>query len=511
MFFNRKTKFFEQFNLSPLLSWKGFFHFEDIFLLAREDLLDLYYSIPEESFAVALKNTHIKYRKILFAALPGEDRKNLQIAIEKSSGNVYRAKKDIEKEFKDSLFLHKEIACSRALTKKKRNQIVNLIYNISGNYFNKEQLNILKNIPFWISAKIMELLPYSITLKYLELLEGGNILSTEPIVELPSPFISSFIEEENLPEEFLKSPFLCPVRINFSEPFIFNINKGRSFLASEDYTTGMIYLSKASRLSPPDDFLANWSYAISLYETGHREEASYHYHIALQKKSLLNKYHLFKAYSLKTGGHMRKAIDELKMLTALAPEYKYGFKLLGHIYMIREEFTKAIDSFNYSLKLFENDIYTHLEIIDGYIAQGEMHSAEEIALKAINFCKENSQKGKIYFKLGEIYQLKDKEKAKEFYEKSLELHKDYYPSLTALGLLELTEGNKEAGRNLLKKSLEIEARATWIRKTLAEHYLETGEADLALTELTAITELFPEDSYASSKIKEIRKNIKREK
>ena len=494
-------------NLSSLLMWRGFFHFEDIFFLHKDDLLELYYSVPEEIFVLALKNYPQRYKKTLCSYLNKDERNKIVSNINSSLGDVVRARKEIEHEFRDSMFLHMQIKCSEKLKKRKICQLFHLISNVSQflDSHNKEKLDILKNIPFWISAKLMECLPYSQAIEYFHILENGYVMSVSPEADIPPPFCEIFQENSDLPDEFLiKSHITIGAKLKiFFNKFLFNIYHGRSLLASRDYKRALTFLKKACNLLP-EDFLANWSYALALYFYGNIEKARFYYHIALDKKPLLNKYHLFNACSLKSGGHMTMAIEEINMLTILSPDYPYGFKLLGHFHMINREFSEAIKLFNRSLELLPEDIQAYSDLVDCYVQQNEMTEAEILACKSLEYCKTDLQKGEIYFKLGEIYnKLEDKEKARSFYEKSIEIKKDYYPSITALGLLELSAGNKEYGQTLLLTSSLLHPEAIWIRKILGESYMEAGKLDLALKEFTAIIELYPGEPYVCSKIEEI--------
>jgi tetratricopeptide (TPR) repeat protein len=203
------------------------------------------------------------------------------------------------------------------------------------------------------------------------------------------------------------------------------------------------------------------------------------------------------------------AIEEINMLTSLSPDYPYGFKLSGHFHMINREFSEAIKEFKASLEFSPEDIQVYSDLIDCYLQQDEMTEAEMLACESLEYCKTDVHKGTIYFKLGEIYNKReDKEKARSFYEKSIEVKEDYYPSITSLGLLELGDNNKEYGQTLLLKSSILQPKAIWIRKILGESYMETGKLDLALKEFTAIIELYPGEPYACSKITEINRDLK---
>ncbi|MEQ8225175.1 MAG: tetratricopeptide repeat protein, partial [Candidatus Eremiobacterota bacterium] len=409
------------------------------------------------------------------------------------------------------MFLHMQIKCSAKLKKRKLCQFFYLISNISEllDSNDEEKLKVFKNLPFWISAKLMESLPYYQAIKFFDLLESSNTLSVSPSTELPPPFCETFQENINLPDEFLTKITIYRTlnrTLNiFFNKFLFNVCSGRSLLSSRNYKSSLTFLKKACNLLP-EDFFANWSYARALYFCGNLEEARCHYHIAMKQKPVLNKYHLFNAFSLKSGGHMTMAMEEINMLTALAPDYPYGFKLLGNFHMINGDASEAIKCFNRSLELLPEDIQTYSDLIECYLQQDNMKDAEKLAYKTLEYSDIN--KGIIYFKLGEIYnKFEDKEKARNFYKKSLEVKKDYYPSITALGLLELSSGNREYGHTLLSESLLLHPEAVWIRKILGESYIETGKLELALKEFTAILDLYPDEPFAGSKITEINRDL----
>ncbi len=497
-------------NLSPLLKWKGIFYFEDIFFLDKDDLLTLYYSVPEETFALALKNCH--HTNQLLAVLNNDERKHIVAIINSSCGDIIKARKEIEHEFRDAMFLHMQIKCSEKLKKRKLCHFFYLISNMSTllDSNNEEKLNVFKHIPFWISAKLIEFLPYYQAIKFFHILENSNALSVNLSTDYPPPFCEIFHESLNLPDEFfikinIYTTLNTTLKILFNK-FLFNICSGLSLLSSRNYRRSLTFLKKACNLLP-EDFFANWSYARALYFCGNLEESQCHYHIAMKQKPVLNKYHLFNAFSLKSGGHMTMAMDEINMLTILAPDYPYGFKLLGNFHMINGEFSKAIKCFNRSIELLPEDIQSYSDLIECYLQQDNMKEAEKLAYKTLEYPE--IKKETIYFKLGEIYnKYEDKEKARNFYKKSLEVKKNYYPSITALGLLELSSGNTEYGHRLLSESLLLQPEAVWIRKILGESYIETGKSELALKEFTAILDLYPDEPFVCSKISEIKKNLK---
>lgn len=489
--------------------WKGVFYFEDIFFLDKDDLLTLYYSVPEDTFALALKNC--PHTNQLLDVLNSEERKHIVFIINSSGGDIIKARKEIEQEFRDGMFLHMQIKCSEKLKKKKLCQFFYLISNISEllDSNNEEKLNVFKHLPFWISVKLMESLPYYQAIKFFHLLESSNTLSVSPSTELPPPFCETFHESVNLPDELLTKITIYKIlnrelKIFFNK-FLFNACSGLSLLSSRNYRRALAFLKKACKLIP-EDFLVNWSYARALYFCGDVEEARFHYHIAVKQEPVLNKYHLFNAFSLKAGGHMTMAMDEINMLTVLAPDYPYGFKLLGNFHMINGEFSEAIKCLNRSLELLPEDIQTYSDLIECYIQQDNIKEAEKLAYKTLEYSDIN--KGIIYFKLGEIYnKYKDKEQARNFYKKSLEVKKDYYPSITALGLLELSSGNTESGHTLLSESLLLQPEAVWIRKILGESYIETGKLELALKEFTAILDLYPDEPFARLKVEELNRDL----
>ncbi|MEQ8170053.1 MAG: hypothetical protein ABRQ38_14260, partial [Candidatus Eremiobacterota bacterium] len=281
-------------NLSPLLKWKGIFYFEDIFFLDKDDLLTLYYSVPEETFALALKNCH--YTNQLMAVLNNDERKHIVSIINSSCGDIINARKEIEHEFRNAMFLHMQIKCSEKLKKRKLCQFFYLIFNMSTllDSNNEEKLNVFKHLPFWISAKLIGSLPYYQAIKFFHILENSNALSANLLKDHPPPFCETFHESLNLPGELLTKITIYKIlnttlKILFNK-FLFNAYSGLSLLSSRNYRKALAFLKKACKLIP-EDFLANWSYARALYFCGDVEKARSHYHIAVKQKPVLNKYH----------------------------------------------------------------------------------------------------------------------------------------------------------------------------------------------------------------------------
>jgi len=464
-FFNSKENFFNKFKLSPFLLWSGFCYFEDLFFLERKDFLSLYYSFPVETFSMALRGAN-KFKKLIFSLLDDEgEKENLINAMEKSCNpeDIYKARREIEEALISGLFFHKEFRFSEKLEARKARQIVSLIFYIKkilSMPVDKEKRDFIKKIPFWILAKILDILPYKEALKFMDIIEK-EVLASYESEEIEISFVKDSNREGNIEKEILEMPwkplFLNSFSLYISRSFYSSISQGRLLLASEEYKDSLKYLSRACSLLP-DDLLANWSYARTLYFSGKSEEALKYYEKVIKEKPFLKRYHFFKALSFKTGGQMSLAAEELLMLTELSPDYPHGFTLLGSIYMVNRDFPEAIKCYERSLELLKDDTGVYVELAGCYFEKGEHERAKEYLSLALSSASEVLQKSKIYFRLAEISKSeKDNERALEFYKKSLDCSSDYLPSLNGLALLELDLGNREEAKKFLKRALVSES------------------------------------------------------
>jgi tetratricopeptide (TPR) repeat protein len=452
-------------------------------------------------------------KDIFLKILPDEDREDLE---KESTFDKAEACEILEKTFLDGLFSYKTFKLSGELKKRKGEQLNNLISNII-NLLNdgdaKDKLNsLIDSLPFYILARIIDILPYKESVNYFSLIRERNFFELKP--HIPFPYFEKSIEYGEIDKKLLEtsveikkpsfSNFIFKSLLSFfSKDFNFHINEGRMEFVLNNYNQSFSYLSKAVKLNP-EDFYANWYFSRLLYILGKRDDARKYYKKALSLEPFLDQYHFLTSLSLKENGEFSSSLEEARMLTELDSDYPYGLKLMGHIYMINCMYEEAVFYFNRALNLLKDDRDSSMELVEAYSQNEEYDKAKELALKSIEETEELSRKVKLLFKLGEMCkELEDIENARIYYEKSLELNKDYFPAINALAMVEKTSGNIEKAKELLEKAVTMMPEIPWIRKSLCEIYLEEDNTEMVKIHLQAILNVNPRDFYAQPKMKEL--------
>jgi len=96
-----------------------------------------------------------------------------------------------------------------------------------------------------------------------------------------------------------------------------------------------------------------------------------------------------------------------------------------------------------------------------------------------------TNQGWAQFKLGQV------EEARESFRLALEMHRDYWPALLNLGILEAEAGQREAALGRFERVLAAKPgpmAAAEANYRMAELYVALGERDRALSHLSAVTE-----------------------
>jgi len=501
--------FFYKFNLHTFLSWRGFFYFEDIYFLSKDDLLNLYYIHSPEIISSAF---HDK-KEIFFKILPEEER---EILNKESTFDKSRSGEILEKSFLDGLFSYKQFNLSPELKKRKAGQINNLLCNIINLLNDEKEIDTLNSIvdilPFYISAKIIDILPFEESMKYFSIVKERKFQELNPHVSFP--YFEKKSEEGKIDKKLLESPreirknlysspVLKPFLSLFSKDVNFYINEGKKEFILNNYNQSFFYISKSIKLNP-HNFYTNWYFARVLYVLGKRDDARKYYKEALEREAFINIYHFLTSLSLKEYGEFSSSLEEVRMLTELDSDYPYGLKLLGRLYMINSMYEEAIFYFNRALSILKNDRDSSMELVDAYFHNEEYDRAKDYALKSLEFVDERFFRAKLYFKLGDIFkELDDINNSKIYYEKSLEIDKDYFPAVNALAMVEKSLGNMEKSKELFEKAVSMKPEIPWLRKTLSEIYLEEKNIEKVKIHLQAILDINPHDFYAQPKMKEL--------
>ena len=87
--------------------------------------------------------------------------------------------------------------------------------------------------------------------------------------------------------------------------------------------------------------------------------------------------------------------------------------------------------------------------------------------------------------------------AEQNFQKALALAPDYHPALLRLGVIRWNQGRFAEAVALAERALTLDPRADWVRRPLAEIYLEVGEVDAARNVLLEAPETVPPAQWSA--------------
>ena len=161
-------------------------------------------------------------------------------------------------------------------------------------------------------------------------------------------------------------------------------------------------------------------------------------------------------------GQMDSALTWSNRMTAHAPENPWGYFYLGSSYVGLDEFEKAEEAYSKAHELNPNFHLNTYRLAHTYRLQGRYDKAIEV-LEGI--LETNPQESSAHYDLGINYDLSGNTKTarehflkyKEFAEKWLETYSNDPKSYVYNGILLTRLGDKEAGRELGNKGMEIDS------------------------------------------------------
>lgn len=155
--------------------------------------------------------------------------------------------------------------------------------------------------------------------------------------------------------------------------------------------------------------------------------------------------------------------------------------VIGFVEHATANYQKSIDAMKQSREFYKSDSYAvylcNFKIAQNYIAVNRVDDAIDLLLKLE---PEEKSLGDYYFQLYKAYRLKgDLEKSKKFYSRALDLFSIFDQSridlLSTAGWFELLHGNKELGRELSERAIELQAK-----KSEQENILEISDEEKKL-------------------------------
>ena len=172
-----------------------------------------------------------------------------------------------------------------------------------------------------------------------------------------------------------------------------------------------------------------------------------------EKQRLVTEYEK-KAYDLRMQGKNEEGLKEQLKAVELNPNDTESLLILTGIYLDLENWLEAVETAKKAVELAPNNSKTHyqlavaLERIGGD-KQGVLKSFREAVRLAPNDTN-------ALINLGTAYEdINDKQSARRYYEKALEIDSNYIPAIYLLGELDAEDGKIEKAIELFKKAVEI--------------------------------------------------------
>ena len=160
------------------------------------------------------------------------------------------------------------------------------------------------------------------------------------------------------------------------------------------------------------------------------------------------------------------------------PKYKFGWKILGILFIKNRKLVQAIDANKKAIELIPQDasLYNNLGVAQKEL--GMLKNAEINFRKAIDINK-NYPEG--YFNLANVLNiLNRKHEAHTFYLEAIRLNPNYFEAIINMGvtLLEIKEYSKSVA--YFKKAIELKPSFYITYNYLGNSYIEMGKVDKAI-------------------------------
>ena len=160
------------------------------------------------------------------------------------------------------------------------------------------------------------------------------------------------------------------------------------------------------------------------------------------------------------------------------PKYKFGWKILGILFIKNRKLVQAIDANKKAIELIPQDasLYNNLGVAQKEL--GMLKNAEINFRKAI-YINKNYPEG--YFNLANVLNiLNRKHEAYTFYLETIRLNPNYFEAIINMGvtLLEIKEYSKSVA--YFKKAIELKPSFYITYNYLGNSYIEMGKVDKAI-------------------------------
>jgi tetratricopeptide (TPR) repeat protein len=202
------------------------------------------------------------------------------------------------------------------------------------------------------------------------------------------------------------------------------------------------------------------------------------------------------AASMLRQGQLAIALEELRALTADAPDHGEAHRLLGLAYWIDDQPGKSIDALRSAIRLSPADERAPVALAEALVGDRRLAEAERELTQAL---ANAPRAGRVHHALAQLYERQSllPQAAKSFHDSEafgpIVGRDEFYRTL---GALLVNQADFDGAVAAYTKRIEANPNSGEAHRQLGEIYFLQGRDDLALTEFIAATWLDPRDAKA---------------
>jgi len=194
--------------------------------------------------------------------------------------------------------------------------------------------------------------------------------------------------------------------------------------------------------------------------------------------------HINLGLGLVAAGDVDAGIEQLKKAKELNPESEDADIKIVLVYLNHDELDKALNAALAYRKERPKSISAHVLLGTVYMARGDSENAGKVFTEALQIepgnVTANGGMAAIAVYAGKL------DEAKRYYQDALEKHPDNLGTLMNLAKLENSQSDGKAMEATLQQAIKTNPQAPQPRVMLAQYYLQSGDANKALTVLAEV-------------------------
>ena len=278
---------------------------------------------------------------------------------------------------------------------------------------------------------------------------------------------------------------------------------GKHYYKANDYLTAIEQFTKAYKINPSDSEILYYAGLLRLLgrKEGEKEAINYFYRSYLLNPS--NYDALAEWLKLKVQNYEKNfSIKFVRNLMEQEPQNANFFWALGEIYAANKEFRRAVNFYHSALDLDNRSSRIRLSLAKSLEAVGELDKAIAEYRLASLLDRRNSEG--FYRAADLLFQLKNLKEAEEVLKYLTSVTPNYPGAHRYLSKIYQARKQKEPAIAAMQKEVANNPQNAKFRIELAELFMEYEKYDLAIAELTEVTNLPPVDKAPAFAYEKIR-------